>query len=247
MRKLYIYNGVILCLIALCLVFFSVQPMLFPQEQSLSDKSSGTSSVLKENNTKPVSYYCPEKLSEARKKNPDVYAWICIPNTKVDYPVLQSPTNDSYYLRRDINGEYLLAGSIMSEHTYNKTDFTDPVTVIYGHSMQSGEMFGSLQPNYSSEKGLEDYKIIEIYLPDKKLEYEVFAAVPYDMRHILYNYDFTNPRIFSSFFKSIMSIRSFNANIKQEEKPKYGDKVLILSTCLKGDRTKRYLVMAKLK
>lgn len=258
MRKLYIYNGVILCLIAVCLLFLTVQPIFFPLDSSpqsdggqlteaTPDKPPDTLPPIDEPEDTEEPYECPEKLTEARNKNSDVYAWISIPGTNIDYPVLQSPTSDAYYLRRDVNGDYLSAGSIMSEHSYNGTDFEDPVTVIYGHCMKSGAMFGNMQTYYSSENGLENYKTIEIYLADKKLEYEVFAAVPYDMRHILYNYDFTNPRIFNSFFKSIVSIRSFNANINADEKPKYGDNVLILSTCLKGDSTKRYLVMAKLK
>jgi len=235
-------------LISLCLVFFAVQPRLFPQESSsgMVELSNNSENTEKQENVS-LSYDCPEKLKEARSKNGDVYAWISIPGTNIDYPVLQSPTNDSYYLRRDVNGEYSSSGSIMSEHTYNKTDFEDPVTILYGHCMKSGAMFGNLQTYYSSENGLDNYKTIEIYLPNKKLMYEVFAAVPYDMRHILYNYDFTNFRIFSSFFKSIVSIRSFGANVNADKKPKSGDKVLILSTCLKGDSTGRYLVMAKLK
>ncbi len=248
MRKLYIYCGVILCLIAVCLVFFAVQPRLFPLESTQQDitVTETTPTVLKKEEN-PVKYVCPDALTEANAQNPDIYAWLSIPGTNIDYPVVQSPTNDSYYLRRDIDGQYSSAGSIMSEHTYNGTNFEDPVTILYGHCMKSGAMFGNMQTYYSSENGLENYKTIEIYLPDKKLEYEVFAAVPYDMRHILYNYDFTDSRIFSSFFKSIVSIRSFNANVNAEEKPRYGDKVLVLSTCLKGDSTKRYLVMAKLK
>lgn len=244
MRKLYIYCSVILCLIVLCLTFLTVQPKWFPIESSaLSDKKANETIITK----KPASYNCPEKLEKAIKNNPDVYAWLNIPNTNIDYPVVQNSENDSYYLRRDLNGQYSSSGSILSEHAYNGRDFNDPVTVLYGHCMKSGAMFGNLQNYYSSENGPENYKLIEIYLPDKKLEYEVFAAVPYDTRHILYNYDFSNPRVFTSFFKSILSIRSFNANIINAEKPNSEDKVLILSTCLKGDGTKRYLVMAKLK
>jgi len=258
LKKLYIYCGVMLLLIAACLVFLAFRPRLFPLEasqpsddyQATPDEPPDTPAPInesEEHEEKDIPYNCPEKLTEARNKNGDVYAWISIPGTNIDYPVLQSPTNDSYYLRRDENGNYLNSGSIMSEHTYNGTDFEDSVTILYGHCMKSGAMFGNLQAYYSSENGLDSYNIIEIYLPDRKLEYEVFAAVPYDKRHILYNYDFTNSRIFSSFFKSILSIRSFGANVNADEKPTSGDNVLILSTCLKGDITKRYLVMAKLK
>lgn len=246
-----------LCLIAVCCIFLMIQPKLFPveeytpenktqsetQKKQTPDIKSSTEEEPEEN----VPYECPQKLTEANANNPDAYAWIEIPGMEVDFPVLQSPTNDSFYLRRDINGKYLISGSIMTEHTYNTTTFEDPVTVIYGHCMESGAMFGRLQDYYSSEEGMETYKTIEIYLPDKKLEYEVFAAVPYDTRHILYNYDFDDPRIFRAFFKSIESIRTFNSMVKNDEIPVYGEKVLILSTCLKGNSNARYLVMAKQK
>lgn len=266
MRKLYIYCGVMLCLIGACLGFLAVQPKLFPLDaaptasvlahetpQTAPKPSPSPEADASEAETKDtdveeaVPYDCPGKLTEAMEKNPDVYAWLSIPNTNIDHAVVQSPDSDQLYLTRDAEGIYSQAGAIMTEHSYNGTDFEDPVTVLYGHCMKSGDMLGNMQTYYSAENGIEDHKTVEIYLPDKMLEYEVFAAVPYDTRHILYNYDFTDRKTFSSFFRSILSIRSFNANVISEERPKYGDKVLILSTCLKGDSTRRYLVMAKLK
>ena len=261
MKKLYVYCGVVLCLIAACLVFLIIQPKYFPLdtpldiskelEETVPENPNDTLSHVEEpddsEKTEPQAYICPEKLAAARAVNPDIYSWIKIPGTEIDYPVVQSPDSDAFYLRRDVYGEYLVSGSIMSEHSYNGTDYKDPVTVLYGHCMESGAMFGNLQSLYSAGNGLEEYKTIEIYTPEEKLEYEVFAAVPYDMRHILYNYDFSNARVFTSFFRSIFSVRSFNANVNFEKGPEYGDRVLILSTCLKGDSTRRYLVMAKLK
>lgn len=299
MRKLYVYCGVMLCLIACALIFLSIQPRIMPLDQydfqvSETDVSEIISSqaieteafseppqseVLSEPDdliqlpdteetvqdfpetieeataaipetevSEPVQqipYIVPRSLTEAMEINPDVYAWITIPGTNIDYPVIQSPTNDSYYLRRDIYGQYLISGMIMTEHTYNTTTFEDPVTMIYGHAMTSGIMFGKLQSYYSSQNGLEDYKTIQIDLPDKQLIYEVFAAVPYDTRHILYNYDFSNRRIFRAFFNSIAEIRSFNAYFDSGNFPTVDDKVVILSTCLMGDSTQRFLVMAK--
>ena len=273
MKKLYIYCGIMLCLIAVCLVFLTFQPTLFPIVEPQTERVKETEPVPETKPAAPIEtnpaetlssetespetlppetepetvYVCPTELTEAIQINSDVYAWLTIPGTNVNDPVIQSPTNDSYYLRRDINGNYLISGMLMTEHSYNTTTFEDPVTIIYGHCMESGAMFGRLQSYYSSVSGMEQYKTIEVYTPDRKLEYEVFAAVPYDKRHILYNYDFENPRIFSAFFKSIVSIRSFSAIVNSDEKPEYGDKVLILSTCLMGDSSQRYLVMAKLK
>ena len=264
MRKLYIYCGVMLCLIGACLGFLAVQPKLFPLDaaptvrvlsrempRTAPKPSPSPEPAEAETETgdaeEAAPYVCPEKLTEAMERNPDVYAWLSIPNTNVDHAVVQSPDNDQLYLTRSAAGIYDLAGAIMSEHSYNGTDFEDPVTVLYGHCMTSGAMFGSLQTCYSAGNGIGEHKTVEIWLPGRKLEYEVFAAVPFDARHLLYNYDFSDRKVFSAFFRSVASIRSFNANVISEERPIFGDKVLILSTCLRGDSTRRYLVMAKLK
>ena len=68
--------------------------------------------------------------------NKDVYAWIRIPGTNIDYPILQNADEaDDYYLNRTMDGQTGLPGSIYTEK-YNTTGFTDPVTVIYGHTLQ---------------------------------------------------------------------------------------------------------------
>ena len=85
----------------------------------------------------------PIDFASLRVENPDIYAWIYIPDTNVNYPVLQNPTDDSYYLKHDKDGNYSEAGAIYSQLA-NKTDFSDPVTVLYGHNMNSGGMFATL-------------------------------------------------------------------------------------------------------
>lgn len=224
----------------ICAAFLLLQPKLLPIADAPPNRGHP-------NEIAADSDDCPEKLSKAIQKNSDVYAWLHIPGTNVDYPIVQHPTNDAFYLKRNVNGDYAADGSIMTEHSYNSTTFEDPVTVVYGQCMKSGAMFGNLQAYYASASGLENFDTIEVFLPGRKLEYEVFAAVPYDNRHILYNYDFTRPRVFMAFFQSIESIRSFNANFKSEAKPESFDKVLILSTRLHGNGQLRFLVMARLK
>ena len=238
LRKLYIYCSIMLGLIVTCAAFLLLQPKLLPLADAPPNRGHP-------NEIAADSDDCPEKLSEAIQKNSDVYAWLHIPGTNVDYPIVQHPTNDAFYLKRNVNGDYAAAGSIMTEHSYNSTTFEDPVTVVYGQCMKSGAMFGNLQSCYASADGLECFKKIEVYLSDRKLEYEVFAAVPYDNRHILYSYDFNNPRVFRAFFQSIEAIRSLNANARGAM-PDPDDKVLILSTRLHGDGKQRFLVMAKL-
>ena len=76
-------------------------------------------------------------------ENSDIYAWIQIPGTLVDYPILQHPTDDSYYLNHTPEGVSGLPGSIYTESVHPK-DFSAPLTVIYGHNMRNDTMFGSL-------------------------------------------------------------------------------------------------------
>lgn len=75
--------------------------------------------------------------------NPDIYAWITIPGTNIDYPVLQNATDDSYYLRYNMNGTRGYPGCIYTEKI-NRKDFTDFDTVVYGHNMRDDSMFATL-------------------------------------------------------------------------------------------------------
>ncbi|MBE6598155.1 MAG: class B sortase [Ruminococcaceae bacterium] len=176
--------------------------------------------------------------------NPDIYAWIEIPGTKVDYPVLQSPTNDEKYLTTAYDGTYYVGGSIFTQATYNGTDFNDSVTLIYGHTMKSGTLFGQLQSVYSNAESFAEHDEIIIYLPGEVRYYTVFAAVPFDNFHIMHTYDFSTEYWYDSFFKRVGKVRSFSACFNKEIIPEYDDRVIILSTCLNEDSTKRFLVMA---
>ncbi len=176
--------------------------------------------------------------------NPDICAWIEIDDTSVDYPVLQSPTDDNKYLSKAFDVNYYVGGSLFTQATYNSTDFNDPVTVIYGHSMRRGTLFGQLQGKYSNKEGFDSHSVIKLYLPDEVRYYTVFAAVPYPMIHILDAYDFSDPYRYRQFFEGVFDIREFTAQFNRDIVPEPGDRVLILSTCLLEDSKPRFLVMA---
>lgn len=193
----------------------------------------------------PPSVEVPVEFHSLVQENPDIYAWIQMPGTPVDYPVFQHFGDDSYYLRRDIHGNYSAAGVLFTEYRYNTTDFSDPVTIIYGHDMADGSMFGSLQ-TYTQMLTLDENVRFYIYQPGQKLTYQVFAAVPYNNSHILYYHNFQDEKDFTRFFDSIYETRSLYANLNPEFSPEAGDRVVILATCLKGDNTRRFLVMGVL-
>lgn len=178
--------------------------------------------------------------------NPEIIAWLEIEDTYIDYPVLQSPTNDKKYLNRAYDDTWYVGGALFTEATYNSTDFNDPVTVIYGHTMPWSILFGSLQQNYSDSAAFRRNSDITLYLPDETRHYTVFAAVPFSKMHVMHTYDFSERYLFNTFFKQVGKIREIGANFNREAFPEWGDRVLILSVCLNEDTTRRYLVMAVL-
>ena len=92
--------------------------------------------------------------------NQDIYAWICIPGTGVDYPVLQHPSDDSYYLNYNMNGTRGYPGCIYTEKA-NSKEFTDFDTVVYGHNMRNDTMFASLH-NYEDQTFFNNFPYIYV-------------------------------------------------------------------------------------
>ena len=136
-------------------------------------------------------------------------------------------------------------GAIYTQRAYNTKSFKDEVTLVYGHRMNDGSMFGTLQKLYSDESTFKKYDEIIIYLPDKELHYKVFAALPYSDVHILYNYDFSRLVDSESFFKTVFGATGIGVNINEKNYSKGEGSIVILSTCLKGNNKKRYLVLAQ--
>lgn len=179
-----------------------------------------------------------------KKENPDIYAWIKVPGTSVDYPVLQSTEDNSYYLTHTIDGEEQTAASIFTEN-YNSCDFQDPHTVIYGHNMRDGSMFGSLH-KYEDKAFFDEHREILIYLPDRILHYRIFAAYVSDNRHLMLNYDWKAAGVMDQYLDEVFSNGDISAHIDREMEVTGQDRIITLSTCNHGIDEQRYLVQAVL-
>lgn len=191
-------------------------------------------------------YTSPIDFAALWERNPDILAWMDIPNTDISYPIVQSSEDDTFYLTHNSDREYSSDGALFSESTYNTNDFSDLITVVYGHHNFDGTMFANLQKFYSETDAMQDYGLIRVYLPDRELEYEVFATVPYDSVHILYNYGANNLRNKRIFQYEISTVHSLDSRIDSERFPTPADPILILSTCLQGNHDRRFLVLARL-
>lgn len=176
--------------------------------------------------------------------NKDIYAWIYIPDTNIDYPVLQHPTDDAHYLNHNLDGSKGYPGCIFTERQ-NAKDFSDFNTVLYGHNMKNGTMFQNLH-KYEDESFLEGHQYVYVYLPDQTLKYQIFAAYAYDDRHLLYSFDYNSDRVREGYLNDIFSMKSLSAVIDQDVQTDADSRIITLSTCIGGQSSNRFLVQAVL-
>ena len=200
----------------------------------------------------PEDLEIPEKdidWDALHEENPDIYAWIVVSDTLVDYPVLQHPTDDYYYLNHNIDGSKGYPGCIYTEGTYNSKDFEDTNTVLYGHNMKDKTIFGTLHSFDAPDFAMSD-KYIFIYTEDRTLVYKVFGAYEYSSKHILWSYDFSNEYIFDEYLKEIFSLQKLPGrvlNIRSDVEVTNKDKIITLSTCTTDSSDDfRYLVQGVL-
>ena len=177
-----------------------------------------------------------EKLKETC---PDAYAWIRIKDTEIDYPIVQHPDDNAFYLTHSADGKEAAAGAIFTE-TFNKKDFSDPNTVIYGHNMKNGSMFRALH-QYKDPVFFEEHSEIMILLPDKKLDVKVFAAYTTDNKHQLLSFDVQDPDVFSEYIRQILAQKEMGAVVDSSVNIGKDDRIVTLSTC-NGNSEQRYVV-----
>ena len=179
------------------------------------------------------------------KKNADIYAWISVPGTNIDYPVLRHPTDDGYYLYHNLNGSSGYPGCIYTEN-WNSKDWTDPVTVLYGHDMRStGTMFHQLH-KFEKQNFFDKNQYIYIYTPEKTLKYLIFATYVHTNEHLLYNHNFSNKDEFNSFFNTVLASAGGVNHVREGVEISSDSKIITLSTCIKNQPNNRYLVFGVL-
>ncbi len=175
--------------------------------------------------------------------NKDIIAWMKIPGTNIDYPVLQSQEeDDDYYLNRTMEGQMGLPGSIYMEK-YDSPDFSDAVSIIYGHTLHDGTMFSELK-KYKDKDFFDENPYIYVYLPDgSRKKFQIFASVAFDDRYIIMYYAFTYDEDFN---KYISDLKACEGNVNEDVNVEFGDTVITLSTCIDEYPDQRWLVNAVL-
>lgn len=189
----------------------------------------------------------PVDFAQLQAEAPDIYAWLELPDTGIDDPVLQRAGADLFYNSHNAYGQYYMCGAVFSQSAYNGRNFDSPMTVLYGHSTVLGQPGAFMElNNYADEAYFDAHREMRVYMPDGMYVYRIFAACVHSNEHLLYCHDFSDETQFDAFFSSLTEDTSPDSHIDAEALPQAGDKVLTLSTCYSANKNLRYLVMGVL-
>lgn len=202
----------------------SVQNEQKEENNSSGDSSTGGSSQGQEN-----SGILPE-YAPFYEMNSDMVGWISIPDTVINYPVMQTPEQPNYYLKRSFYKKESDWGAIYAREECNVFAPSDNV-VLYGHRMNDGSMFASLY-NFASKAYWEDHQTFTFDTLYERHTYRVWAVfktsavVGQGLSYHTFN-DAQNMAEFDQFVEDVREIDFYDTGIV----PTYGDKLLTLSTC----------------
>lgn len=173
--------------------------------------------------------------------NSDVVGWLRFDEpSRINYPIVQGDSNQTY-LKHDWQGNYLNAGAIFLNKT-NRPDFTDMNSVIYGHRMINGSMFGSLK-KYSAQNFMDTYPYFYIYTPDgKKRTYEIFVYAQVTDGSGTYTQMFETAEERMGYYQDVLSHAITKRNVDLDE----FDTTVTLSTCASRGYYDRMVLIGKL-
>ncbi len=200
-----------------------------------------------------------EKMGEVYTMNDDSAGWLKIDGTVIDYPVMQTPSDEQYYLNRDFNGKYSVYGSIIADtdstigtgtRAEDYTDGTRPSTniILHGHNMKNGTMFGGLDKyrDHGYEKSHSIIKFSSLY---EDREYEIVAVFlsqvfKKNQTGVFKYYQFfnaSNEEEFDDFYSNIKMMSLYDTGVSAE----YGDEFITLSVCAYHVENGRLVVVGK--
>ena len=178
-------------------------------------------------------------LAELQAINPDVLGWLTIDDTHIDYPVVIGET-DMEYVNKDVYGDFALSGSIFMDSD-NARDLSDAYTLVYGHHMDNGAMFGDVVEFVNTDY-FESHPSGTLYLPDATYTIEIFACVQVDaFDSMIYDPLAQNGDVSELLnYVDEIAVQSRYFGVQPT------DKVIGLSTCAEAETNGRVVIFGRL-
>lgn len=188
----------------------------------------------------------PNPYAESFLANEDMAAWLVVPGTNIDYPVMWTPFDENYYLYKDFNEKENANGCLILDTDSSLNPLTTNL-IIHGHNMKSGAMFGNLT-DYEDEDYYNNHKQIILYTRDCQKNYEiiaVFRSQVYKKTDDVFKfYKFfqaDTEEEFNDFYDNIKALSIYDTGVTAE----FGDHFITLSTCVYHVTNGRFVVVAK--
>ena len=172
-----------------------------------------------------------------KSKNADVVGWIWIGETNINFPLLKGEDNRKY-LNLSYDLQQTNSGSIFMDFR-NSPDFSSGNSVIYGHNMNSGGMFGELD-KFEEPEYLQQHCDLYIFTEASTFKYQIFAAYKTESESKSYTLNFSKDFSYTDFLEYVMSF----ANDDGSAAPSEITKLVTLSTCTSARRSERFVVHA---
>ena len=179
-------------------------------------------------------------LKDLKKLNPDVKAWIQVPKTNIDYPVVQGQ-DDMEYINKNVYGEFELSGAIFLS-CLNKDDFSDPYNLVYGHNMKNGGMFADVA-DFTNKEYFETHQKGKLYLTDATRKIRFFACMKVTAADAkIYHPDGYRKENLKDLLDYIQSnaVQYRDVNVADE------NSLIALSTCSEAETNGRVVLIGKL-
>lgn len=185
-----------------------------------------------------------DKYEKIYSENPDLFGWIKIEDTKIDYPVMHTPETPEKYLRTNFEGKYSQIGLPFAEEECTKD--SDNI-VIYAHNMKDGSMFRSLF-KYEDKDYWEEHPVIKFDTIYEEKEYEVMSVF-YDRVYgknedVFKFYKFINAENEEDYNEAISHFKRkqiYDTGVDAE----YGEQLITLVTCAYHEDNGRFVVVAR--
>ena len=168
------------------------------------------------------------------QENSDIVGWIYCPDTPINYPVVRGKDNNQY-LRADLNGKYLVSGTIFADYRNGEVG-ADPNYIVYGHNMKNATMFGTLV-KYKEQSYYDSHPVLYFLTPEANYIIELSAGAVVKRDSDIYQ---TTPK--NSTIANITASSTFDSNIELAE----GETIITLSTCSYEFNNARYVAIGRL-
>lgn len=168
-----------------------------------------------------------------KEQNPDVVAYLEVPNTNIKYVVVKGNDN-SYYLKHNFNKEYNNAGWIFADYR-NKFNFTDYNIIIYGHNTRDGSMFGTLKNTLKEEWYSNKDNHTIIFVTENRInKYQVFSVYEDKASDYPITTEFKSDNEYLTFLNTVKKKSKYNFNVDVSEE----QSILTLSTCATNNQNR---------